>query len=169
MLVRPIALPIDRAGLLALDTAFVTDRIYQVRAEAVSFALIETAIIPPLHKSFPLQDELGNDRLWQQGFVAEEQGIICGFAAVRHEAWNRRAAIWHLYVAPTQRGRGIGRALLAAVTDYARSVDARCLWLETSNVNYPAIQFYRRMGFLWCGLDQSLSHPTCRSAPPAAW
>ena len=85
MLVRPIALPIDRAGLLALDTAFVTDRIYQVRAEAVSFALVETAIIPPLH------------------------------------------------------------------------------------VNYPAIQFYRRMGFLWCGLDQSLSHPTCRSAPPAAW
>ena len=95
-------------------------------------------------------------------------GAIVGFAAVRFEAWNRRAALWHLYVAPAQRGRGIGRALLAAVTDYALRVGARCLWLETSSVNYPAIQFYQRMGFAWCGLDQSLYAPDGEAAGETA-
>ena len=26
-------------------------------------------------------------------------------------------------------------------------------------MNYPAIQFYQRMGFVWCGLDRSLYDP----------
>jgi ribosomal protein S18 acetylase RimI-like enzyme len=34
-----------------------------------------------------------------------------------------------------------------------------CLWLETQNVNYPAVQFYRRMGFRLCGLDETLYRP----------
>ena len=32
----------------------------------------------------------------------------------------------------------------------------RCVWLETSNLAYPAIQFYRGVGFELCGLDASL-------------
>ena len=32
---------------------------------------------------------------------------------------------------------------------------ARCLWLETQDVNYDAIQFYQRVGFQWRGLDRS--------------
>ena len=36
---------------------------------------------------------------------------------------------------------------------------ARCLWLETQNTNYPAIQFYQHVGFRLCGLDESLYDP----------
>ena len=157
--IRPVALPRDRIGLLALDTSFVTDRIYAVQATATSFSLMEQVVSPPIRKTFPLDEELGDDRLWQQGFVAETGDALAGFVALRYEAWNRRAAIWHLYVAPAWRGRGIGAALLAAAEDFARTAGARMLWLETSNVNYPAIQFYQRMGFVWCGLDQSLYDP----------
>ena len=35
----------------------------------------------------------------------------------------------------------------------------RCSWLETQNVNYPAAQFYRRLGFRLCGLDETLYRP----------
>ena len=42
---------------------------------------------------------------------------------------------------------------------FARSAGARCLWVETQNVNYPAIQFYRQVGFQLCGLDESLYDP----------
>jgi ribosomal protein S18 acetylase RimI-like enzyme len=38
----------------------------------------------------------------------------------------------------------------------ARTAGTRCVWLETSTVAYPAIGFYRRMGFALCGLDLSL-------------
>ena len=157
--IRPVDLPRDRDLLRALDTSFTTDRIYAVQATADSFTLAEKTIQPPIRKSFPLDDELGDDRLWQQGFVAEDGVRLAGFAALRYEAWNRRAAIWHLYVAPAWRGQGLGARLLDAVDAAARDAGARALWLETSNVNYPAIHFYRRMGFAWCGLDQSLYDP----------
>ena len=95
MIVRPVDLNTDRVGLLTLDTFFVTDRIYAVAATAASFALIESAVTPPLCKYFSLADELGDDRLWQQGFVSAEDGAILGFAAVRYEVWNRHASALH--------------------------------------------------------------------------
>ena len=157
--IRPVDLPRDRMRLLALNTSFVTDRIYAVQATAASFTLVEQAVAPPIRKAFPLDDELGDDRLWQQGFVAEAGDALAGFVALRYEAWNRRAAIWHLYVATEWRGHGLGARLLDALENVARNAGARTLWLETSNVNYPAIHFYRRMGFAWCGLDRSLYDP----------
>lgn len=33
------------------------------------------------------------------------------------------------------------------------------VWIETQNINYPAIQFYRKCGFTLCGLDENLYHP----------
>jgi ribosomal protein S18 acetylase RimI-like enzyme len=55
---------------------------------------------------------------------------------------------------------GAGRALLRALDERARSEQSlRCLWVETQNVSYPAIQFYRRLGFRLCGLDVTLYRP----------
>lgn len=49
---------------------------------------------------------------------------------------------------------------MEALAGHARQVTAaRCLWLETQNVNYPAVQFYLRLGFELCGLDQTLYAP----------
>ena len=77
-------------------------------------------------------------------------------AALSYEAANRRAILWHLYVGPAYRRQGIGRALIDAMVVRAQHYQARCLWLETQDVNYGAIQFYRRVGFECCGLDLSL-------------
>ena len=65
----------------------------------------------------------------------------------------------HLYVDRRQRGRGVGRALLDEVVARARDAGMRALWLETQNVNVPAIRFYRRLGFRLAGLDDSLYDP----------
>lgn len=156
---RPVRLPADEQALLRLDTSFVTDRIYRVASTPASFTLIEEPISPPLRKSFDLASELGAERLWHVGYVVQRDDEVVGFAAVRLEVWNRRATIWHLYVSPQQRGSGLGRQLLEACEGYARTQRSRCLWLETSSVNYPALQFYRRMGFSLCGLDQTLYDP----------
>jgi ribosomal protein S18 acetylase RimI-like enzyme len=157
--IRPASLPDDRAPLLALDRSFTTDRVYRVVRTPWSFALEEAPAEPPLHKDFPLAWDLGRARLWEDGLVAEDNGAVVGFAAFTHRRWNRRTELWHLYVAPARRGRGIGRALIAEVSAAARRAGSRCIWLETSTVDYPAIQFYRRMGFELCGLDTSLYDP----------
>jgi ribosomal protein S18 acetylase RimI-like enzyme len=158
--IRPARWPNDEAGIAAIDTSFTTDQIYSVQIGALSFHLVPERIDPPLRKSYgsllPLVDHF---RRMGHVVVAEEGGSVVGIVAADLSAWNRRVQIEQVHVAPGARGRGIGRALLASVADYARAVGARCVWVETQNVNYPAVQFYRRFGFQLCGIDDRLYDP----------
>lgn len=158
-LVRAARWPHDFAALRGLDTSFTTDRIYRVERRELGFALVEESVDPPLRKDHGRaldEDEL---RGMSYAVVAEDEGEAVGFAAAEHEAWNGRVIVRHLYVAASHRGRGIGRALVQEMEAFARRVGGRSLWVETPNVNVPAIRFYRRMGFRLCGLDDSLYGP----------
>src|SRR5215831_3967710 len=55
--------------------------------------------------------------------------------------------IHDIAVLPEYRGKGIGRQLLEAVADYARSLDCCKLTLETQEHNYTAQKLYRSVGF----------------------
>ncbi len=81
---------------------------------------------------------------------------MVGVAALAFEEWNRRAVISHLYVDRTERGRGVGSLMLAELRTRAYKLDARCLWVETQNINVPAIRFYEHRGFVFSGLDTTL-------------
>ena len=50
-------------------------------------------------------------------------------------------------VTEAHKGRGIGRALMAACIDKARSAGAPRLYLETNSTLAPALGLYRRFGF----------------------
>jgi ribosomal protein S18 acetylase RimI-like enzyme len=153
---RSLRWPGDRQAILALDTSFATERVYRVVGTAQSFALHDTAIAPPLHKIYDLASEVERFPALDHVLLAELDTQLAGVAALSYEASNRRAILWHLYVGRAYRGRGIGRALIDAMVVRAQQYQARCLWLETQDVNYGAIQFYQRVGFEWCGLDLSL-------------
>lgn len=157
--IRSLNWPADRAALLSLDTAFETSQIYQVVQHNLSFVLNAVSITPALHKHYRFTQDVDRLPEFERVLVAEEDRAIIGVAVVRIEAWNRRAVLEHFYIDPTYRGRGVGRHLMERVIQAAQVDDVRCLWLETQNVNYPAIQFYQRMGFHWCGLDTSLYDP----------
>lgn len=86
--------------------------------------------------------------------VAEED--LVGFAASWYSSWNRREVLAHLYVDRSWRRRGAARALLQVVQDAARQHGARQVWLETQNVNLPAVRAYRALGFEVVGLDRTL-------------
>ena len=137
-----------------------TDRIYRPLREEWTFRLIEEPVNPPLRKQYDFrpadEDERGS---WDYTVLAEKEGTLAGAAAAEYAAWNRRVTIHHLYVQPPYRRLGVGTQMLDALDTFAQSVGARCLWLETQNVNYPAIQFYRRSGFQFCGFDASLYYP----------
>lgn len=61
-----------------------------------------------------------------------------------------------IVVSGAHRGRGIASLLMRDVERRARAAGARVLWLETQNTNFPAIQFYRKVGFRLCGMDDTL-------------
>jgi ribosomal protein S18 acetylase RimI-like enzyme len=154
--VRPASWAADADGIRAVDTSFTTDRVYRFGREKAGFGFALPLLTrAPLTKSYPLPDSDPGEG----SFVAEVDGEIAGFASVEAPAWNGRAAVRHLYVSAPHRGRGLGGALVEALAEHARASGARCLWLETQDVNYPAIQFYLATGFYLCGLDESFYDP----------
>jgi GNAT superfamily N-acetyltransferase len=50
-------------------------------------------------------------------------------------------------VAGSHRGRGLGRALMAAAVDWAKAAGAPRLYLETNSALAPALGLYRAFGF----------------------
>jgi ribosomal protein S18 acetylase RimI-like enzyme len=154
--VREARLPDDAASIEAIDSSFTTDLVLEVEATGEGFALRERRLAAPITKRFPLDDVRRDDRPWSHGFVAEDDGACVGFAAAGLEPWNRRLVLWHLYVQPRTRGRGVGRRLVEHVIDLGRELGGRHLWLETSNLNAPGVAAYRALGFSLTGLDTTL-------------
>jgi len=64
-------------------------------------------------------------------------------------SWKGSAGVYvqDLYVSAGLRGTGLGRKLMQAVTDAARSWGATYCKLAVYGDNDPAIAFYKRLGF----------------------
>jgi ribosomal protein S18 acetylase RimI-like enzyme len=157
---RAAELPEDTEQILAIDRAFTTDAIYTVHRNGDLIALQLTPLTAPITKCFPLDDLLKPDKPWEFATVALADARICAFLAAGYQPWNRRLTIWHLYVDLPQRRRGIARLLIERVQSYAAARGALNLWLETSSLNAPGVQAYRRLGFELCGMDTTLYEGT---------
>jgi ribosomal protein S18 acetylase RimI-like enzyme len=155
-IVRTAILPQDAPGIAGLDTAFTTRQVYDVAVAGEEIRLNLRTLDAPLTKRFPLDDLQDADRPYDQAWVAVEDATIVGFAATSYASWNRRLVLWHLYVDPTRRRRGIAGALLRAVDAHAITRGARNVWLETSSLNAPGVAAYRALGFSLSGVDLTL-------------
>jgi ribosomal protein S18 acetylase RimI-like enzyme len=153
--IRPAELERDAHLVRSVDTSFETDMIFDVRADDDGFRLIERAVEPPVVKTLPLAEPFSG-REWERTWLALDGERAVGLASTEYQAWNRRAVVWHLYVSPSHRRLGIGRRLLETALAPLQAAGARTAWLETSNLNVPAVRAYERLGFRLCGLDTSL-------------
>ncbi|WP_416049278.1 GNAT family N-acetyltransferase [Cupriavidus basilensis] len=160
MTIRPLDWARDGAGILKLDTTYETDRIYAVKSGPLGIWLVEQVLGQPVLNHYDPSGFEQDCAKADHALVFESaSGGIGGFAAVRLEAWNRSALLSAIFVAPAFRGTGIGRVLLGEINRLLLATPARCLRAETQNTNYPAIGFYRALGFSLCGLDWDLYDP----------
>jgi ribosomal protein S18 acetylase RimI-like enzyme len=79
-------------------------------------------------------------------------GFVAGRLRVDEDELMTPAWRWHgyvsdLFVAPAQRGRGVGQLLLQAMADRLRSKGAARLRIGSLCVNQAALAAYRRFGF----------------------
>lgn len=97
-----------------------------------------------------LREHLFGSRLYAEVLLADDDGTTVGFALFFHNysTFLCRPGLYleDLFVRPEYRGRGHGRALLAALARLA--VDRGCGRVEWSVLewNAPAIGFYRALG-----------------------
>ena len=86
-------------------------------------------------------------------FVAEENGEIlgyCGFTYVLDEA-----EIPNVCVSAKVRGCGIGKKMMLALFEEAKSLGVATLYLEVRQSNMPAQKLYRSVGFEEIGLRKN--------------
>ena len=76
--------------------------------------------------------------------TARERCIgCCGLIRLNEKEFE----VAKMAVEPSYQGAGIGRRLLQAVIDEARSAGAQRLYLETNHALTPAIRLYESLGF----------------------
>ncbi|WP_440135050.1 N-acetyltransferase family protein [Chitinophaga sancti] len=93
--------------------------------------------------------QMAADKDLFQAFVAESNGVIVGFATFfwSYYSWSGKALyLDDLYLQPGYRKQGIGKALLQAVIELARSRNCKKVRWQVSNWNRNAIEFYQKMG-----------------------
>src|SRR5207244_1073403 len=97
-----------------------------------------------------LREHLFGARPFAEVLLAEDGGMVVGFALFFHNYSTFRGQpgiyLEDLFVRPEHRGKGHGKALLAALARLA--VERGCGRLEWAvlNWNEPALRFYRALG-----------------------
>jgi ribosomal protein S18 acetylase RimI-like enzyme len=85
------------------------------------------------------------------GFVWEEESRIVGNISLLGAKTEGRYLIANVAVHPSQRRRGIGRALVREVIKYIQGRHGRSLWLQVESTNESAQLLYERLGFAAMG------------------
>ena len=88
---------------------------------------------------------------WLWGLIARDGPDAIGYALMLPTAQAQHARrgldLHHMYVAPDWRGRGVGRALIAAVEHQARTLRCTYVTIGTDPGNTGAQAAYQAMGY----------------------
>ena len=128
--------------------------IVQFRPElAPAFRALNEAWITRLFALEPKDREVLNDPQGQiidpggEVLLAIDDGVAVGCCALMALA-DGGFELAKMAVADSHKGRGIGRALMAAAIAWARGQAAPRLYLETNSGLAPALGLYRAFGFV---------------------
>jgi ribosomal protein S18 acetylase RimI-like enzyme len=84
-----------------------------------------------------------------QGFIAEVDDHIAGYARLFFNRDENRLYVSSLYLLPEFEGKGIGIRLLESAEGYAAEKGLDELWIGVMVKNSQALVFYRKVGFLF--------------------
>jgi ribosomal protein S18 acetylase RimI-like enzyme len=79
-----------------------------------------------------------------------------GFCREQRAKRRHKGTVWGVYVAPDYRGRGVGRAVLAALLDSAGALPGlKCIYLSVTSTQSTARSLYASLGFCSFGTEPS--------------
>ncbi len=84
-----------------------------------------------------------------QGFISKMDDHIAGYARLFFNRDENRLYVPSIYFLPEFQGQGMGRQLLEAAEKYATEKNLDELWIGVMVKNRQALDFYRKVGFLF--------------------
>jgi ribosomal protein S18 acetylase RimI-like enzyme len=98
-----------------------------------------------------LEQDLFGPAPWASALVAEQGGSLLGYAILcriyRAQTGERGIDLHHLFVVERARGAGLGRRLVEAALDEARTRGCAYFVVGTRPENVRAQRFYEGLGF----------------------
>jgi GNAT superfamily N-acetyltransferase len=151
----------DFEGCLAVDHSFQTRRVWQLNVterddvRQVRFQTVklpkETAVSYPYSGEELVQRWCACD--WF--IVGEGNGRLQAYITTGIEKLTPTAWIYDMAVAPEYRHQGHGSHMLASAADWARQQKAQQLMIALPMKNDPAMTFFRKSGFSFCGYNET--------------
>ncbi len=154
----------------AIPISFRVERVLRMERQpenSIGFIFSEQPLDAPYIKDYDLPDNRPRDwaNKWDISkwgiLTADAGGTLAGGAMVAWETpellqlQGRRdvCALWDIRVAPSYRGRGVGKALFKAAAGWARARGAVGMKIETQTINVPACRFYAAQGCTLSAVD----------------
>ncbi len=158
MIIRPATLA-DINSCLDIDHTCYTDHVWQMKFEAgerktaVTFDVIRLPRRMKVEYPRDLQQLVDDWQLDQEFLVAELDDEVAGYIDVIARPWTQTAWIVNLAVDAEHRREGLGKALVLHARQWAREQGLRALMAEATTKNYPALCFFQKLGFQFCGFN----------------
>jgi ribosomal protein S18 acetylase RimI-like enzyme len=158
MIVRPATLA-DLNTCLLVDHSSVTDHVWQMQVrdgeDQVGVTFHTVRLPRRMRVEYPrdleqLVEDWGREEAF---FVAEADNEVRGYIDLRALPWQQMGWVANLAVEPAYRRRGIATALLRHSRQWARQEGLKLLQVEATTKNYPALRFYQKLGFQFCGFN----------------
>ena len=105
-----------------------------------------SSLYPPSSNHFLDLDQLSSPDI--RLFVARREGAPLACGALRIAAGY--GEVKRMYVVPSARGEGLGRAILATIESEARRAGLRLMRLETGKRQAEALALYKSAGYADC-------------------
>jgi ribosomal protein S18 acetylase RimI-like enzyme len=157
--VRELRDQTELSQCLNLDHSYVTDYVWQmdVREESDDLHVrFRTVRLPrTMTVAYP-RDSHTLKMIWKElhcFLVATTRNIMLGYINMQVDGTGTRGWIYDLVVDTSFRRRKVASAMLEQATRWARLHHVQQLTLEMQTKNYPAIQFARTHGFMFCGFN----------------
>lgn len=112
---------------------------------------IERACFSRAWSKDALESEIDNENALF--LVAENENEVLGYVGCIFVLGE--GSITNVAVSPKFRRMGVGDALISALTDNAREMNAEALFLEVRKSNVAAQNLYKKHGFDFCGLRKN--------------
>lgn len=106
----------------------------------------------PWRKHYPIELETEKEEAQETVFLCQKGETPVGEVTLCRW-WNHFICVKSLAVAEPYRRKGIAGRLMEKSICWAKEQDVRGMFLQTQDINIPAMRLYEKWGFKICGID----------------